>query len=193
MSIINTENTNFTDQTANLSFGTRVIQQAIKNQVQLCSTPILTVTTEASEDGAYLSKYLHVLNESLAQKSDSQSTAIYTRTPKKSNTKGLALKLLADHGMDYTKSRFTEYLLTSLIVKHIKERQVKAIFIDDIHHLTQGHTQSYINQVADWLKNLAEVTNTLLVLGGSDNSLRALELNDQFQRRIAARIQPNAV
>jgi hypothetical protein len=108
---------------------------------------------------------------------------VYIRTPAKPTEKAMARRILRALGDPLPYSRLPEYDLTDKAQGLLKSCETKAIFMDEIQHFPQRWGQAVVNEAADWLKNLAEEANVLLILTGTPESIAMFNLNEQLKNR----------
>lgn len=106
------------------------------------------------------------------------------RTPSKPTTKGLAELMLRVVG-DPRADKGSEQARTARLSELIKSVETKAILIDEFQHFYNRD----MLKVTDWLKNLVEDTNVILVVAGLPTCTAVIGLNEQLKGRFLAPIK----
>ena len=105
------------------------------------------------------------------------------RTPSKPTTKGLAELMLRAVG-DPRADKGGEQARTARVGDLLKAVGTKAILIDEFQHFYNRD----MLRVTDWLKNLVEDTNSVLVVAGLPICTQVIGLNEQLKGRFLAPI-----
>jgi hypothetical protein len=75
------------------------------------------------------------------------------------------------------------------LIVAMKERRVRAVFIQDFQHLYRGARDKSANGITDWLKQLAEDAGVVIVLFATPELGELSHLNIQLHSRAPARFR----
>lgn len=170
------------------SHGVKRIKQGLDN-VGLGSPYIISMIGDSRSGKTSLLTHVAKQHPRTRTETGAKVPILYVRTPARPTEKAMALMLLRALGDPLRHARLAEYELTEKALGLMKSCQTRAIFVDEIQHFTQRWGQAVVNEAADWLKNLAEEANVLLVLTGTLESIAMFNHNKQLRNRTYGHIK----
>jgi len=107
---------------------------------------------------------------------------IKIRTPARPTIKGMAELMLSAFGEKYFVSK-TENALTHQVHTLLKNCDTKAILIDEFNHFVDSGSGKMWYLAADWLKELADSRQSMLVVSGLERCRAVINTNEQLRGR----------
>lgn len=112
---------------------------------------------------------------------------LYVEAPEGCTLKSLAQTMLLGLGTDWGGTA-TQVQLTHRVVTGLRNQRVGMVTIDELQHVTDNHNKKYIQEVADWIKSLANACVCPLTLSGQDHVANLVRIDPQLDRRMGGGI-----
>lgn len=101
----------------------------------------------------------------------------------------LVSKLMRQLGYPATIRASTLYEQSGLIASALRERGVKAVFIDESQHIFRGKRTLSAGAITDWIKQLADEGGVVVIMLGTRELSPLAEANEQLSSRAPAHFE----
>lgn len=117
------------------------------------------------------------------------NTIIYVEIPSQASIKDLCVVILKGFGDQLDNTKLTKLVLTEKVIKFAQLSKTKLIIFDEFQHLTERPSTNKLDNLANWIKNLINITKIPVLIVGMPESKNVLSLNRQLNRRFYTKFE----